>query len=77
MFNGISGKTNSTSYRILTAEAYVTKRDLKISASVQADEKSFAAILHVGVEQVPYGTMRYNFLNMGLVVHTIRLAAQT
>ena len=77
MFHGISGKTNFASDRILTAVANVTKRDLKICAPMQAYEESFAAILHVCVEQIPHGTMCHDLFDMGLVVRTIRLALQS
>ncbi len=57
MFNGISGKTYFPSHRIFTAVAYVTKRNLKICAPMQAYEKSFAAILcqrsSIGSSPVP------------------------
>jgi hypothetical protein len=63
--------------RILAAVAYITQRNLEISAPMQAYEESFAAILHVCVEQVPYGTMCHYLFYMGLVMRTIRLAFQS
>ncbi len=77
MFNGISYKTNFPTNRILTGMSYITEWNLEICAPMQAYEESFAAILHVCVEQLAYGTMCHNLFYIGLVVRTIRLTFQS